>query len=260
MTLDYSKKGIIILSHYRSGGTQLLSILSMILEDINIEHHNCGEIEIQGDSLNFIDTINDRFFNRSDDKFSLHLLNSPLSIHQLYYSGGFKKLNEQYEIINLERNDKINSLLSLALWERFIATGLFADSSLWTPENMLDFHTSLIQSPIPFTEITLGMSDVLYDKNQIYRMVNDKLQSFNTLICLLCKIKEEFILPNLTYEEYEHDPSAIYRKYFPFVSEKCKLAIDNTYKGKIPYPSKNYIEYYDSQTAKALKLWGIEKL
>ena len=96
MTLDYSKKGIIILSHYRSGGTQLLSILSMVLDDINIEHHNCGEIEVRSDNLNFIDTINSRFFNRPDDKFSIHLLNSPLSINQLYYSGSFKKLNEQY--------------------------------------------------------------------------------------------------------------------------------------------------------------------
>ena len=260
MTLDYSKKGIIILSHYRSGGTQLLSILSMILEDINIEHHNCGEIEVQGDNLNFIDTINSRFFNRPDDKFSIHLLNSPLSINQLYYSGDFKKLNDQYEIINLERNDKINSLLSLALWERFISAGLFKDSTLWTSESMLDFHTSLIQSPIPFTEITLGMSDEVYDKSQTYRMLNDKLQSFNTLICLLSKIKEEFSLSNIKYEDYEHDPSIIYKKYFPFLSKQCKLAIDSTYKNKIPYPSKNYIEYYDSQTAKALKLWGIDRL
>jgi len=260
MTLDYSKRGIIILSHYRSGGTQLLNILSMVLEDINIEHHNCGEIEVQGDSLNFINTINDRFFNRPDDKFSLHLLNSPLSINQLYYSGDFKKLKEQYEIVSLERNDKINCLLSLALWERFISSGLFKSSSLWTPANMLDFHTSLIQEPIPFSEISLGMSDELYDKSQPYRMLNDKLQSFSTLMCLLSKIKEEFILPNLTYEEYEHDPSIMYKKYFPFVSEECKSAIDNTYKEKIPYPSKNYIEYYDSQTAKALKLWGINKL
>lgn len=258
MNLDYSKKGIIILSHYRSGGTQLLNILSMVLSDMNIDHDNCGEIEVEADSLDFTEIIKTTYFERPNDKFSLHLLNSPLTISQLHYSGDFVKLNNEYSIVSLERLDKINCLLSLALWERFIQSGLFKNSELWTEENMINFHTSLIQSPIPISEITLGMSDKLYNKDNTIRVLNDKLLAYNNQRCLLSKLKADFTLTGLTYEEYEHDPSTIYKKYFPFLSDSCKSAIDRTYKEKIPYLTKNYIEYYDNQTAQALKIWGIK--
>ena len=51
---DKNKKGTIILSHYRSGGTQLLLTLSEMLENSNIDYTNFKEINfdiISGKSL-----------------------------------------------------------------------------------------------------------------------------------------------------------------------------------------------------------------
>ena len=260
MILNFNKRGIILLSHYRSGGTQLLNVLSTVLEDIGIEHTNLGEIEVTADNLEYPDIINKRYFNKEDEKYSIHLLNSPLAINQLYYSGQFDELHANYEIIYLEREDKTNCLLSLALWERFIGTGLFSDADTWTPDNMLNFHTSLIQDPISYQEVSLGMSDELYNKQSEIRVLNDKLQTFSNQICLLQNISRKLQLTTIKYEEYEHAPDILYKKYFPYVSETCKLAIQNTSKHKIPYLTNNYIEYYDNKTAKALKIWGIHRL
>lgn len=255
--VNLDKKGVIILSTYRSGGTQLLSILSHLCSDKGIDFENLGEVDCDMSSLTIKkDAIDALLFNPSD-KFKIYLLNNPIVIHALEANRLFPRLLEQYEIIHLSRQDREKCLLSLALWERFIHAGLFDSSDLWTKENMLKFHNELLEKPIPFTEITLGGQDTIYSNKGSIETLNTKLMQYLCNINLNVKIANDNRLLKVYYEEYETDANAIIQKYFLNTSERCRNAIKNSYREKIPYISSRYRDYYDYTTKKALDDWNL---
>ena len=116
MNIDFNKKGLIVLSTYRSGGTQLTRILDILC----VQHFqpNCddkwvskGEVEVDiiGDVLT--ETMNALY---SDEKrFQVWLLNNPLSILALYSNNKFSQLVKDYNIIHLSTLNKANGILSL---------------------------------------------------------------------------------------------------------------------------------------------------
>src|SRR5210317_459986 len=120
---DENKKGTIILSHYRSGGTQLLLTLTEILKGSGIKISNFRE-------LNF-DTLSGKSYKVQTEEMIKHtnyatiLLNNSLVISHFYNQGYFDELYKNYNFVILERKDKLKSLLSLPVWEELIKKGLF---------------------------------------------------------------------------------------------------------------------------------------
>lgn len=260
MLLKLNKKGLIILSTYRSGGTQLLQIVEHILNDMGKKFISCKEMSIDSSSITLKEDIYEQLFDVYPGIFKVHLLNHPVGIASLYYSGYFDEIAEEYEILVLERKNKLNCLLSLGVWEEFIASGLFHDREKWTEENMLTFHTNLLSKPIKFGHITLGYNTEIYDDNHNINTFNIKLMKFANQIQLNRCIRDKYELNTLFYEEYENDPTPFIEQHFSHISEAAKKAVIGTYKWKIPYATSDYLEYYDETAKKVLKQWGIDKL
>ena len=138
MIIDKSKKGTIILSHYRSGGTQLKSIILSAIGD-QFPHNYIGEINFDETQNNLTEQFESQILHE-DGIYDIILLNNPVVISFLYSTNWFEKLKKEYNIIMLERKNKENVLLSLPLWQHLINEGLFVDVESQTPENMKIFH------------------------------------------------------------------------------------------------------------------------
>ena len=120
-----NKKGTIILSHYRSGGTQLKLILSAILKADDL-----SELDFDLNQTDLREEFNSKL---SNDNYSVILVNNPITISWINNNQDiFEYLQENFHIVGLKRKDKVKCLLSLGLWERFIASGLFKDYKNWT--------------------------------------------------------------------------------------------------------------------------------
>jgi len=256
--IQLHKKGVIILSTYRSGGTQLLNILDMFCSDRGLSYENTGEVDVDIDTQTVRKSSIDQILhNYTEGKFKLILLNNPVVIHDLYVSDTFDRILEEYEVIYLYRKDREKCLLSLGLWERFIKAGLFASSDLWTEENMLEFHNQLIKDPIPFPEVTLGSVDSMYKNKGSLTTLNSKLMQFSSNLTMNKLIADKYKLITLTYEEYESNPETLFSKYFLDTTDRFKDAVKRSYKDKIPYVSSRYRDYYDYTTKRALDDWQI---
>lgn len=252
------KKGVLILSTYRSGGTQLLNIVDMFCSDKGINYENTGEIDVDIDTQNIRkDSIDQIFHNFTEGKFKLILLNNPVVIHSIFVSGLFDRIVEEYEVVYLHRQDREKCLLSLGLWERFIKADLFKSSDLWTEENMLEFHNKLIKDPIPFSEVTLGLVDSMYKNKGSLITLNTKLMQFSCNLSMNKFIADKYKLLTLAYEEYERTPEMLFTKYFLDTTDRFKEAVKRSYRDKIPYVSSRYRDYYDYTTKRALDDWQI---
>ena len=103
--INTNKKGTIILSHYRSGGTQLKTTIKRALELSNIDFIDLDEINLNIDSgVSFDKQLKDLF---TSDKYSLILLNNPLTINYIYTKEMFKQLSEDFVIVGLKRTFSI---------------------------------------------------------------------------------------------------------------------------------------------------------
>ena len=126
MIYNPNKKGTIILSHYRSGGTQLRETLWLSIGEkytTNLSEYNP---KVDGDICEYLE---------SAEKYRLLLINDSEVITELNNMGTFDKLKEDYIIVVLERKNKVNCLLSMALWEKLIASGNFnTGNEFWTEE------------------------------------------------------------------------------------------------------------------------------
>lgn len=253
---NFDKKGIIILSNYRAGGTQFQQFVEILAGHHGLEPMTCGEIDTSffNQPLKYTE---DQIYGVYDDKFKIYLLNNPIAISTLNSNGRFKDLQQDYEFIYLYRKNTVNSLLSLGLWEEFIRVGLFADRELWTVDNMTNFHNNLIKNPIPHTDVTLGFSTQVFNSKDKVKNFNFKCMVFANQIKLNSYIAKEFDMQEVSYEEYEYDPENFFTSRINYLSEEWKERIRKTYKYKIPYISENYLEYYDDFTKLYLKEWGL---
>ena len=262
---DKNKKGTIILSHYRSGGTQLLNSLTSVLSSHKIKFHNFKEI-------NF-DVLSGKSFTKQTEEIMNHseyatiLLNNSLVISHFYNQGYFKKLNQEYNLVILERKDKLMSLLSLPVWEELIHKGLFHKdwkTPLEQKQDMTDFHTYLLSKPIPFQNVHLGWENDVFIKNNNdgspnqYYYLNYLLKAYQDELNMLKIIKNDFDLYTIYYEDYEYDPKEL-SIYFQndFNKEIVKdILVDN--KKKIPYIHRNFIDYFDKYIQRVLKDWKFD--
>ena len=196
----YSKKGLIILSHYRSGGTQFRRMVVGGLEEYNIlnkQIEDFGEVNFE-DYDNKPETITDAFFKLDSNKFRVIQLNNALVLAYMLANDTFDKILDNFDLVNVMRKDKTKCLLSLPLWEKFIQSGLNDSNTLWTKENMLDFHNKLLAEPIEWNTIYNGVyhENLQTDKPSEYldKKIIFFLNSLSTLRHISKKYNSKIIL------------------------------------------------------------------
>jgi len=260
MLVDYNKRGTIILSSYRSGGTLLKAV---IREYLGYKRHKCkdlGELHVELDSIFSTEVVNGIIETLyCDEAYSVCLLNNPLTVIALSKSSYFPNLVENFNIIYLERKDKEKSILSLSLWEEFIETGLYSTRDNWTPEAMLEFHNKLIANPIPYNSIGLGIP-YGFSTGKADQFLNSLLSVYCNNIYLLRSLAKSFNLHCLDYETYENNAGILKHLYFKEESNKLKSIFNDLQKDRIPYVSENYLDYYDDTTRRIFKNWNINSI
>jgi len=258
MIIDRSKKGTIILSHYRSGGTQLKSI---ILSAIGTEfpHNYIGEINFDETQNNLIEQFESQVLHE-DGIYDIILLNNPVVISFLYSTNRFEKLKKEYNIIMLERKNKENVLLSLPLWQHLINEGLFVDVESQTPENMKIFHDKMLNK-IEAEDIYLG-THLPIEVSPSIEWMNTILRIFTYEIQMIHTIQKEHQLTHVYYEEFESKEKMIQFKDKYFKDSSDSNLIDKFIKTivKTRYHSKNYVDYYEPIVGEMMKVWNIDKL
>ena len=244
-----NKKGTIILSHYRSGGTQLKEVISNVLEVDNL-----GEIDFNLNNTNF----EDEFYSKlSLESYGVILVNNPIVISWINSNDkALQYIKDNFQVVCLKRKDVVKSLLSLGLWERFILSGLFKSYENWTKENMEQFHQDTLDRLLPPKEVGLGYKSIVENSdnthhshlNQVVKIFLDELNTLET-------ISNKLSIDILFYEDYESDKEFLV-KYFPKYDKASKI-IKDTYLGKIPYVSSDYSVYYEDSVREILKSWGM---
>ena len=266
MDIDFNKRGIIVLSTYRSGGTQLTRFLNTLcvqhFDEPDEKWAARGEVEvdIEGDVLN---TTLDCLYN-DNNKFEVWLLNNPLSILSLYSNNQFNRLVDEYNIIHLSRLNKANGVLSLGLWEKLIEKGYFKiDTSEgykgYLKESMNSFHREVLKEKLSYIDVSLGHS-ALSESKFTLASTSTKLMMWSYEDNLNKCIAKLHKLPCLFYEEYEHDHETFMSNHFPWASEESLKEIASSYRHKIPYIYKDYRKYYQDDIVKLLEQWGITNL
>ena len=246
---DKNKKGTIILSHYRSGGTQLKLIISSILKA-----NNMGELDFDLETTNL---KKDFYSKLSDDSYSVILVNNPIVISWINNNKDvFEYLEKNFHIVGLQRKDKVKCLLSLGLWERFIASGLFKDYKNWTKENMEQFHKDTLNRLLPPKEIGIGYKSIVENSDNthhshLHQVVKIYLDELSILKVLCDKFKVDII----NYEDYESNKEFLF-SCFPNEKDNRQI-IEDSYLGKIPYVSDDYSIYFEKSVREILKSWGM---
>lgn len=251
--IDTNKKGTIILSHYRSGGSQLKLATLRALEESNTDFIDLNEINFDVDS----EVPFDKQLNKliTSDKYVLALVNNPLTINYIYTKQMFKQLNEDFVIVGLKRKDKLKTLLSLGVWEELIHQDLYGKKNI--ESEMIKFHNDLLKNKLPYNTIHLGWENNPFttndDKSPRFYL-NYLLKIYFDECRLLDTIISEFGIPTIYYEDYEYNVSYL-KKLF------SNLEIDNNFitdtDDKIPYHSRKFESYYESYIVGILKDWGL---
>jgi hypothetical protein len=257
----YSKKGLIILSHYRSGGTQFRRMVVGGLEESNIlnkQIEDFGEVNFE-DYDDKPETIIDAFFKLDSNKFRVIQLNNALVLAYMLANGIFDKILDNFDLVTVMRKDKTKCLLSLPLWEKFIQSGLNDSNTLWTKENMLDFHNKLLAKPIEWNTIYNGVYHENLHTDKPSEYLDKKILFFINSLSTLRHISKKYNSKIIFYEDYEFNKNYIVENYFLsfFGLFNIQKIVNDTYLWKIPYISNNYIDYFDSHVKKAFKEWGI---
>lgn len=261
MKIDFNKQGIIILSQYRSGGTQLLSFFQHICEQ---EFGEKGTFTIEGEldsTLQDMDiheaAINE--FYKADSNFRVYLLNNPMSILALERKKSFYSLTKDFNVIALTRLNAANGILSLGLWEHIIKKGIFQKHPNIPDQDLDDLHEELTKNPLGYRDVTLGYDGIV--KNDGTKVsVNGKLQRWAYQDTLIKLIAQKFNLPQIFYEEYENTPDYFLQTHFPDIDDKTRKRIKETYRYKIPYRVSDYRKYYIKEVTKLLEQWEIKNL
>ena len=125
-------------------------------------------------------------------------------------------LIDEYQIVVLERKNKVNCLLSYELWEKFIEEGLYENKeSKWDKDTMLHFHNKIIGK-------------------LFIRDINERIKNFIMDIYFIQKIQKEFNLPKIYYEDYEYDKKYL-ASCFDGIDKEHILKVSKICDKKIPY-------------------------
>ena len=253
--IDLEKKGTIILSRYRSGGTQLSHILNeyYILKGYKCEE--LGEFDIVIDDG--VDSQIYEFFNPHDSLKKVILLNNPKAISYFEKTNYFEKLLENYNIIFLNRKDKEKNLLSLPLWECLIHAGLYDYEGDDVEERMKQFHEDLVKNPINYRKVYLGHHIDLIEsqyENHLNLIIYLLLSEWR----LLKSISSKYGIKEIYYEDYEYDLNSFLTNNFN-ITDKKELDIFAHLHRKINYISKDYRIYFDEETNKILNIWNLNE-
>lgn len=246
---DKNKKGTIILSHYRSGGTQLKLVISSVLKADNL-----GELDFD---LSATDLRKDFYSKLKTKNYNVRLVNNPIVISWINNNDDvFQYLDKNFHIVGLKRKDNIKCLLSLGLWERFIASGLFDHYENWTKENMEQFHKDTLNRLLPPKEVGLGYKSIVENSDNthhshLHQVIKIYLDELSILEMLCGKFKVDMMY----YEDYEFDKNFLV-DYFSDEENNIEI-IKDTYLGKIPYTSSDYSVYYEDSVREILKSWGV---
>ena len=244
-----NKKGTIILSHYRSGGTQLKLIISNILNADDM-----GELDF---NLELTDLKKDFYSKLSKNDYSVALINNPIVISWINNNQDiFEYLQENFHIVGLKRRDSVKCLLSLGLWERLIASGLFDSYDLWTKENMEQFHKDVTEDLLPPKEVGIGYRSIVESSHHSHHShLHQIVKIYLDELSVLEKLCQRYGVDFIHYEDYEFNKKFLV-DYFPNICDASKT-IEDTYLGKIPYVSSDYLVYYEDSVRKILKSWGM---
>lgn len=260
---DKNKKGTIILSHYRSGGTQLLLTLTEMLKCSGIKISNFKE-------LNF-DTMSGKSYIKQTEEMIKHtnyatiLLNNSLVISHFYNQGYFDELHKNYNFVILERKDKLKSLLSLPVWEELINKGLFHKNwktPLEQTQDMIEFHNYLINHKLDCMKLHLGWENDIFQKSDngetnYYYYLNYLMKAYQDELNMLKILKDKYNLHTIYYEEYEFVPMNLSKYYKEFSDDIKKKVLKQSYQ-KIPYIHRNFIDYFDKYTQQVLSDWKFD--
>ena len=250
-----NKKGTIILSHYRSGGTQLKLIISNILDaEGSTRDSDFGEIDFD---LHSVISKKDFYSKLKSERYGVTLINNPIVISWINNNEDvFEYLKENFHIFGLKRKDKLKCLLSLGVWERFILAGLYESYDRWTDKNLKQFHEDTLNDLLKPKEVGIGYKSIAENSdnthhshlNQVVKIYLDELNVLETLC-------NKFKVDTINYEDYEHNKSFLV-DYFPKTKRNATI-IKDTYKGKIPYVTSDYLDYYEDSVREILKSWGM---
>ena len=255
---DKNKKGTIILSHYRSGGTQLLLSLKEVLRINDISYDNLGELDF--DTLSGVSFTEQTSNMLKHKNYAVILLNNSLVISHFYNSGYFDKLSKEYNLVVLERKDKEKALLSLPIWEELINEGLFHKewkTTLEQTEDMINFHKKLLKNKISYKSLHLGWETQMFksqDGRNEYYYLNYLMKAYQDEINMLHLLSIKYNLHTISYEEYEYSPISL-KKYYNDMENIDKVL--NHTNQKIPYIHTNFIDYYDEFVQVVIKDWDL---
>lgn len=249
---DLNKKGTIILSHYRAGGSQLrTTIVNVLKHEYKINCDDLKELDFDIDTLDFKKTLEKKLSHKN---YGVLLLNNPIAIAWLHQRGYFDTLINDYHFISLSRKDKVKSMLSLPLWVELIKRDLYHSGDDNVAENMLKFHNDLLETPIRWQEIHLGYFTIyengekpIYQLNHTIRHLLDEFHRVDSL-------SKQLKISILYYEDFEFNKK--YLTQFFKNTNTLQSRINNIYK-KIPYVSDDYRIYYDDIVKETLKVWGL---
>ena len=255
---DKNKKGTIILSHYRSGGTQLQLSLKEVLRVNNISYDNLGELDF--DTLSGVSFTEQTSNMLKHKNYAVILLNNSLVISHFYNSGYFDKLSKEYNLVVLERKDKEKALLSLPIWEELIKQKLFSKewkTPLEQTEDMINFHKKLLKNKINYKNLHLGWETQMFksqDGQNEYYYLNYLMKAYQDEINMLHLLSIKYNLHTISYEEYEYSPISL-KKYYNDMENIDKVL--NHTNQKIPYIHTNFIDYYDEFVQVVIKDWNL---
>lgn len=260
MLVNKNKRGTIVLSTYRSGGTLLKNVILSYLGYTSKPHIDLGEIDIQLNSKVNVKTISDPVNNLyCNEEYSVSLLNNPTTITLLVKTGYIKNIIADFNVIYLERKDKEKGVLSLPLWEEFIDTGLYYERDNWTKEAMQSFHNKLLEEPIPYWKIGLGQP-YEFAAEEADQFLNATLITYYNSLFVCRTLSKDYNLHSIFYESYEKDAGILKDLYFKNEPSELREIFLDLQKDKIPYVSSNYLDYYDETTKRVFKDWNLNSI
>ena len=263
--INLNKKGVIILTHYRSGGTLLRTLFDKLIPNSD----NVGEIDFVEGSYDYDTTVDFKkvlkeTFESSDPigscKYKIIQLNNPSVISYLSSIDYFSYLHKHFSIIHLERKDIKKSLLSLPLWEEKIQFKK-KHKTLTEKELKTNFHNHLLSNKISYKNIYTGIHFPFPDNENYRNYLDYQLMLLTNRLHLNRYLRDKYNLFSLSYEDFENDFKEPFYKLLSSVEpdrEKITSQIRYLLKhGKVKYENEDYLNYFDDKVKQVFKYWDL---
>ena len=263
--IDLKKRGVIILTHYRSGGTLLRTLLEKFIPNCD----TVGEIDfVEGSydndtTVDYKKVLKETFESvdlTGSHKYKIIQLNNPLVISYLSAIEYFSYLHKHFSIIHLEREDIKKSLLSLPLWEEKIQFEK-KHKTLTEEELKIKFHNYLLRNKISYQNIYTGLHFAFPDNENYRNYLDYQLMLLTNRLHLNRYLRDKYNLFSLSYEDFENDFKEPFYKLLSSVEpnrEKIYSHIRYLQKhGKIKYESEEYLNYFDDKVKQVFKYWDL---